>query len=256
MTTTPISSPKPATVTRRDALRDLPLAALGILATGIIPIGGTARATRRPGPTGGRGTATTPEILNLLLGVEYLQEEVYRAGRSMPALIVGPNRRVFEQISRQEGVHVASLRSLLGSDAAAKPTFDLTRGGLIPDALTSYTTFLAVAQALEDLAIRAYKGQLPALRSDSAVLAHVVGIHSVEARHAAVVRRIRGENSWITGIENETPLPPSLIAAYVGEDNHAQAGVDVGITDAASEAFDEPLTREQVLAITSPFVVR
>ena len=251
MTTTRIT--KPATVTRREALRHLPLAVLGILASGITPTG-EARAARTPRRNGGSGTATTPEVLNLLLGIEYLQDELYRLGRLMPALIVGQHRRVFAQISKQEGVHVASLRSLLGSAAAAKPTFDLTRGGLIPDVLTNFATFLGVAQALKDLAIRLYKGQLPALRTDAPALAHVVGIHSVEARHAAVIRRIRGENSWITGIENETPLPASLNATYAGEDNHLQAGVDVGITDAASEAFDEPLTREQALAITSAFV--
>jgi hypothetical protein len=45
--------------------------------------------------------------------------------------------------------------------------------------------------ALEDLAVAAYKGQAPRLKSN-AVLAAAVGIHSVEARHAAWMRQLFG----------------------------------------------------------------
>jgi hypothetical protein len=51
--------------------------------------------------------------------------------------------------------------------------------------------FLKTAVAFEDLAVAAYKGQAPKLQS-SAVLAAAVGIHSVEARHAAWVRQLFG----------------------------------------------------------------
>jgi hypothetical protein len=51
--------------------------------------------------------------------------------------------------------------------------------------------FLKTAVAFEDLAVEAYKGQAP-LISSKAVLAAAVGIHSVEARHAAWMRHLFG----------------------------------------------------------------
>ena len=45
--------------------------------------------------------------------------------------------------------------------------------------------------AFEDLAVAAYKGQAPLIKSD-ALLAAAVSIHSVEARHAAWMRHLFG----------------------------------------------------------------
>ena len=89
-------------------------------------------------------------------------------------------------------------------------------------------------------------------------------IHSVEARHAAEVRRLRGNfgdnepnQGWITRAITDIP---GTEAVYAGEDNLIQGGVDVStITPVAAkeltEAFDEPLTMAQVLAIVDPFIV-
>jgi len=90
-------------------------------------------------------------------------------------------------------------------------------------------------------------------------------IHSVEARHASVISRLRGMvsgqaiNGWITGKEsNGAPQ-----ASCDGEENitHATISLD-SIASLASYpvnaklgAFDESLTKEQVLAIVGPFVV-
>jgi len=251
--TTRDSSPTSATA-RRAALHKLPLAALGLWTTGLLTARAAEAGTRQPGRAGTGRTATTAESLNLALTLEYLQDELYRQGLAAARLIPAQDRRVFRQISKQEGDHVSALKSLLGGAATPKPTIDLTHGGVLPDVLTNYASFLGLAQALEDMGSRACKGQLPSLRTDGAALATLVGIHSVEARHAAVVRRIRGENSWITGIETEVPVAGPLIPVYAGEDNHVQDGVDVGLEDAATEAFDEPMTRDQALAITSLFV--
>ncbi len=89
-------------------------------------------------------------------------------------------------------------------------------------------------------------------------------IHSVEARHAAEIRRLRGNFSetapnegWIT--RNLTDIPGTE-PVYAGEENTNQGGVNVtAITsvglDEVTEAFDEPLTKAQVLAIVDPFIV-
>ena len=74
-----------------------------------------------------------------------------------------------------------------------------------------------------------------------------IKIHSVEARHASEVRRLRGNfldnvpnRGWITGAQTDIPLTSAF---YTGEDNTVQAGIDITTlsfsADDASEAFDE-----------------
>jgi hypothetical protein len=95
--------------------------------------------------------------------------------------------------------------------------------------------------------VRAYKGQAAALMANDAILTTALQIHSVEARHASAVRRLRGEKGWITG--NQTTLPAAAAGIYAGE----EAGQ--GVTSVASaEAFDEPLTMDQVNAIAGLFI--
>ena len=79
------------------------------------------------------------------------------------------------------------------------------------------------------------------------------------------MRRVYGSGvdvkPWITGV-NSGVSPSSLVAAnYAGEDLTTQATINiVGINgmsisvNAATEAFDEPLTKDQVLAIVSAFI--
>lgn len=68
---------------------------------------------------------------------------------------------------------------------------------------------------------------------------------------------------WITG--NDTGgIGAAVAASYAGEDNMTQLTVNIlslrggggGTTSAsvATEAFDEPLTMQQVLAIVKPFI--
>ncbi len=104
------------------------------------------------------------------------------------------------------------------------------------------------------------------------VLQAALQIHSVEARHAAQVRSIRKANGglvpvginvkpWIT--LNQSGIASAAVQpSYDGEENTSQAGIQIvningqSVTaNAASEAFDEPLTKAQILAIVDPFIV-
>jgi len=130
----------------------------------------------------------------------------------------------------------------------AKPTFDFTAGGTFPDPFSDYPVFQALSQGFEDTGVRAYKGQAGNLMADDATLTTALQIHSVEARHASAVRRLRGEKGWITG--NQNTLPAAAAAVYAGEETGQ------GVTnDASSEAFDEPLTMQAVLDIAGLFIV-
>ena len=187
------------------------------------------------------------DVLNFALTLEYLEDDFYKAGVGSSGLIPGEHLPIFQQISKHETAHVALLSSVLGANAVAKPTFDFTAGGTF-DPLNDYPTFQALSQGFEDTGVRAYKGQAAALMSDNVILTTALRIHSVEARHASEVRRLRGQNGWITG--NQTDVP-ELAAVYAGE----EAANGSATSAAAAEAFDEPLTMDQVNAIAGLFIV-
>jgi hypothetical protein len=189
------------------------------------------------------------DVLNFALTLEYLEDEFYRTGLDSGVIPSG-DLPIFETISAHEAAHVALLTGAIssgGGTPANKPTFDFTAGGAVPDPFTDYPTFQALSQGFEDTGVRAYKGQAPALIANDDILTTALRIHSVEARHASAVRRLRGQKGWITG--NVTDVP-ALVPVYAGE----EAGQGVS-NDASSEAFDEPLTMDQVLSIANLFIV-
>jgi hypothetical protein len=220
------------------------------------------------------------EVLNFALTLEYLEAEFYIKGLETSGLIAAVDRPAFETIKMHEVAHVEFLRSTiiaLGGSPVTKPTFDFTAGngsmaGPFADVFSNYATYLAVSQTFEDTGVRAYKGQATMLMSSNEVLRAALRIHSVEARHAAHVREIRRRNGllvpsgvllqpWIT-LNQSGIASPLVQPSYNGEELTTQAGVNVvGINgfaisaEDASEAFDEPLTKAQVLEIVDPFIV-
>ena len=200
------------------------------------------------------------DVLNFALTLEYLEAEFYTRGVGTANLLPAGTHDVFDQIRKHEVAHVALLQSVLGSAAVARPTFDFSGGmgsnaGPFADVFANPMTFLALAQAFEDTGVRAYKGQAANLMGENDILRTALRIHSVEARHAAQVRRMRGQKPWIT---ESMPggLPDAAAAVYAGEGNRFQfiLGQPDSNSQAQTEAFDETLTRDQVLAIVRPFI--
>ena len=200
------------------------------------------------------------DALNFALTLEYLEAEFYATAVTTSGLIPSPDIAVFQQISKHETAHVDLLKSVLGSDAVAKPNFDFTAGGTFSTVFSDYNTFLALAQGFEDTGVRAYKGQAGELIADNGVLTTALQIHSVEARHASEVRRIRGQKGWITQDNYDAGIPAAAgNPIYSGEENLTQGGVNVTTitsvgADGVTEAFDEPLAKADVLAIASLFI--
>ena len=197
-------------------------------------------------------------ILNFALKLEYLESSFYLMGLNSSGLIPASDAKIIMQISKHETAHVALLKqtiTTLGDTPVAEPTFDFTAGGTFADVFSNYQTFLALSNAFEDTGVRAYKGQAVGLMGSGAVLTAALDIHSVEARHASEIRRLRGFKGWITNaVANGLPA-----AIYAGEDTTMEGGVDVTTitkVPAASitEAFDEPLSMAAVLAIAGPFI--
>jgi len=223
---------------------------------------------------GQTATVAVNDVLNYALKLEYLEAAFYNQGIAATALnIPSADRSYLTTAQAHENQHVAFLKNILGS-AAVNPAavYDFTARGTFPTVFTNYDTFLAVAQALEDTGVRAYKGQAPNLLGNQTVLSAALAIHSVEARHASAVRQIRRSRGatttkpWISGsatVANDTGIS-AVDGNYAGENNVNQGGVDItklpatsGTTSitAAIESFDEPLTMAQVVALVAPFGV-
>jgi hypothetical protein len=196
--------------------------------------------------------------LNLALLAEYLETEFYSRGLNVPTLIPNELRMVFTRILLNEVGHRETLLTVLGENAIEKPTFDFTARGQLPAVFADFNIFIGLAQTFEDNGVRAIKGQAPNVQSDDFILTTALRFHSVEARHASELRRIRGDKGWIT-LNQRGSLPPLSQGVYDGEENVIQGGINlVTLTGlpatTVSEAFDEPLTEFQVRANIAPFI--
>ena len=212
--------------------------------------------------------------LQLALTLEYLEAEFYLKALESGVLEGGSREETaFMQISKHESAHVDFLMAALAEDSIDSPTFDFTAGGAFDpfnegdtSMEVSRAQMLALAQAFEDTGVRAYKGQAGALMG-TPYLEPALQIHSVEAKHASEIRRIRGLKGWITGNDRGDGMPEATQAVYDGEEVTSQAGIDLvgydygdspiagDVTAAVTQAFDEPMTGETATAIASLFIV-
>lgn len=222
------------------------------------------------------------ETLNFALTAEYLESRFYTTALDTPllatqidALGLRPDVTLLRDNEVAHRELVKATIQKLGGTPVPEPRFDFTGGkgqggGPFADVLSNAATFFAVAQAFEETGVRAYKGQAGNLMSSKEVLTAALDIHSVEGRHVSHLRMIRRTKfntdikPWITG--TISGLPAAAQPSYVGEDTTTQGGVNIvtlpnaatntTITpNAATEAFDEPLSKQDVLTILSNFIV-
>jgi hypothetical protein len=267
--------------TRRNAMKGFANLS-GKLALAAVPLALSSMLTKAYAGDSGQSVSAVNDVLNYALTLEYLEAAFYNNIIASPvySTIPAPAQGALAKIADDENKHVAFLRSVLGPAAVSSPVFDFTAGngsgnGPFAGYLTNYAIQLAMAQTFEDTGVRAYKGQAAALMSDNVVLTAALNIHSVEARHASHIRQMRralgaavpaGVNlkPYITLKQSgiDAPFNTAVQPSYDGEEITNQAGVNLltvgGMTfspEAASAAFDEPLTMAEVLAIVDPFIV-
>lgn len=155
------------------------LAACGKKKAGGNEIGGAGVATAKFG----QGDAG---ILNFALSLEYLEVDFYRLAVASGTL-TGRPLELAKRFGREERDHVTTLTGTvrdLGATPAPKPKVTL--------ALDSRDATLSLMYQLENLGAAAYLAQADRIQSKQ-VLAAALAIHSVEARHAAVVATLRGQ---------------------------------------------------------------
>ena len=163
------------------------------------------------------------DVLNYALGLEHLAASIYREGlkRFDEAAFKAANRPEtvrpsLEAIRDQEQTHVEAL-----ADA-------VTGVGGAPVEATTYEFdfedidgFLRVAATLEATMVAAYAGAVPSL-SDTSLLTTLLGIHSVEARHAAYLNARTEVSPFPDAID--APLTRAETMAAVGGFATAAAG--------------------------------
>jgi hypothetical protein len=302
-------------VARREAIEQGSPVRPGIaaaLALGSVPI--ALAALSRDVFAQGTLPAAIKSALDFALALEIFENEFYKAVLGTSASAAQNNAfatvraaaaavpgalNTLQQIQKHEAAHVATLgntgaTNALGLDATK---FDFTGGGgagngPFAKAATDLPFLLELAQGVEDTGVRAYKGQAANVMAQPTILETVLRIHSVEARHASRIRRmrraaagapdtvrysgtIRGGGAAAAGATDLGIQAAAVTAAFnaiygagvnaataPSEANVTQAGVNVSAlaaasfgTDAATEAFDEPLDRADVVAIVQPFFI-
>jgi hypothetical protein len=177
-------------------------------------------------PKAQAATLTDNDILNFALNLEYLEANFYNLAvfgvtidkLSTPIAITGTGtqgtvttkpsfkavpfssslvKAYATETAAEEGKHVTFLRTALGSAAVAQPAINLVDSfntlavgaGVAAsfDPFANDAFFLIGAYIFEDVGVTAYHGAAGAI-SSSAILTAAVGIHAVEAYHAALVR--------------------------------------------------------------------
>lgn len=312
-------------VSRRDAIRQGAFMSSRLaagLALGSVPVALAALAQDTFAQTPG----DIVDVLRFAFVLENLENEFYRAVLGTSAVAAQNNafatvrgqipdaaRQAIQQIQKHEQQHVDFLKAVIPQFGGAVVTitandFDFTGGngsnnGPFLAATTNLDVLLLAAQAFEDTGVRAYKGQAGRLlingnnNADSA-LESALRIHSVEARHASKIRRIRrqrnpsdtslrfsgyvrGGGVAAAGASNIANPPQAVVdalnriyggaipesntmhvvfngTAAVSIDAATLSGLDVIAASeraaAATMAFDEPLTKEEVIEIVRPFI--
>jgi hypothetical protein len=194
---------------------------LGLLGAAAASVAGpldTARA--------GRLSETDVAILQFDLQFEYLQASMYTEAVRLGHLSAKA-RAVARVIGAHEWAHARAIRGLLGSRAVQKAHFDF-------HGVTEHQDrFIRTAVAFEDLTAALLKYQ--ALRLDSkSVLAAAASLHSVEARHAAWMRRLAGRVPTLTAFDQPISQPAAkrliLDTGFVSSDPKTHSSLAPGFT--------------------------
>ena len=224
-------------------------------------------------------TATGVEVLQYALALELFEQDFYKKvqASSPYAGASTADKAAIDQIKKHEDSHVTLLRTAI-SGLGATPVAGVTFKAAVFAGLTTFntgaagTTQLSIAQLLEDTGVRAYKGRAGELLGTD-LLTVALQIHSVEARHAAKIRVMRGQRAWVNPGDDLATHPvytsgttagsnpaqfglvvPTYTTASPTENNTTQSAVPIttGLgttytaTDAAA-AFDEYLQVAEVL---------
>jgi hypothetical protein len=126
------------------------------------------------------------DILNFALTLEYLEAAFYAEALSKAGLS-GKAKKLASEIGDHEKQHVDALTGAI-KKAGGKPV----KAPKVAFPLSNEASFLKLAETFEDTGVAAYNGAAPMIKSKD-VLGAAGAIVQVEARHAAAIRFLKGD---------------------------------------------------------------
>jgi rubrerythrin len=134
----------------------------------------------------GAAGSSDVDILNFALTLEYLESTFY-AEATKRAKASGELQKLIKLLASDEKQHVEALAGTikkLGGKPVKEPKFNFE--------YSDEKGFLELAKTFEDTGVSAYNGAAPMIKSKE-VLGAAGSIVQVEARHAAAIRLVNGE---------------------------------------------------------------
>ena len=161
-------------------------------------------------------------MLQFALILERLEDAFYREALADRGRVPPIPRRVFETISAHEMEHVRFLEETLGTKAGPAPEFDFTGRRLRSERVQDLLAPLVGLRGHRPAGLPRKAGELA---GSPEILTSALTIPSVEARHAAGVRRLRELQGWI--LDDQPDAPGRVAAVYAGMDETMKYDVDV-----------------------------
>lgn len=141
------------------------------------------------------------DILNYALTLEYLEATFYE--RALQEVDLSSEaRQLIELVGKHESDHVDALISAVedqGGTPVPAPGLDFG------DSFSTEENFLDLSIIFEDTGVSAYNGAAPLIESPE-VLASAGTIVQIEARHAAAIRMLVGEDPAPASFEEDLPM--------------------------------------------------
>jgi hypothetical protein len=157
----------------------------GFLRTAVL--GGAAMLSTLATPATAEASVSDVDILNFGLRFERLQATFYTQAEELGTIasMARAKQTWAETLGAHERAHVRIIKQVLGRKAGPSPTFDFG------SANANDAAFTRTAVAMEDLTVALLTGIVPRVH-DAGLTAALLGLLTVEARHAAWARHIVG----------------------------------------------------------------
>jgi len=220
-------SPFPDAVDTAQSIGEVLDVAGGFVTSAVDPSAYEVREQRPPHDRKREDGTSDLDVLNYALTLEHLENAFYRDGLAefgddelKDADVLAPYGdavrdsvpEYLRTVGAHEAAHVSAITDTvesLGGEPVTEGTYDF--------GYSTPTEFFGVAKALENTGVAAYAGAAPTVADDD-VFDAAIGIHSVEARHAA----------FLNELDASSPFP---------------------------DAVDQPKTTDEVEAIAATFAV-
>jgi hypothetical protein len=175
---------------RDEALSDALAQLFGSTRAGFLrtaALGSAAMLAGLSAPAEADAAVTDVDILQFGLRFERLQATFYTQADELGTIarMSSAKREWARTLGAHERAHVRIIKKVLGPKAEPRPFFDFGKDNETDAGFTS------TAVAMEDLTVALLTGVMPQVR-DRGLAAALLGLMTVEARHAAWARRIVG----------------------------------------------------------------